>query len=230
MAKRLTDSEKWEDPWFLDLKDEYKLMWVYLLDKCDHAGIWKVNTRLAHFCFGHTLDWEGFLKACGDRVQVFAEGTKWFIPKFLVFQYGAIGSGNSMYKTVLPILEKEGLRTQGLPGENPVMETRMVMVMVKEKEKEKKAVFLEIWSQYPNKSGKTKAEERFMRSVKTDGDLQAIREALKRYLQHLQVNTWKQPQDGKTWFNSWRDWVDFQEGGKTASDQKYDALMERLSK
>lgn len=71
--------------------------------------------------------------------------------------------------------------------------------------------FNEIWKQYPNKAGKTKAFEKFAGSVKTEDDLRVIREALKRYLKHLQVNTWKQAQDGKTWFNSWRDWADFED-------------------
>ena len=205
MAKRLTDSEKWEDPWFLDLNDTHKLMWLYLLDKCDHAGIWKVNKRLAEFCFGHDLDWQRFIEVCKDRIQVLPGGEKWHIPKFLTFQYGPLDKPNSMFKSVFPLLEKEGLRTEGLPPVNGVM------VMDKKWNKEKETVFLELWKQYPNKSGKTKAEERFSRSVKAVGDLEAIREAFKRYIKHLQANTWKKPQDGKTWFNSWRDWVEYEE-------------------
>ena len=80
--------------------------------------------------------------------------------------------------------------------------------------------FQEIWNQYPNKAGKTKAYERFCFSVKTEGDLAGIREAISRYRQHLQVNTWKQAQDGKTWFNSWRDWVEYVEPERRENAEK----------
>lgn len=206
MAKRLTDSEKWEDPWFLELSSEHKLTWIYILDKCDYAGIWKVNKRLIDFCFGHVADIEGFLKACGDKIQVLKNGDKWFIRKFLDFQYGALDERNLMSKRVFPLLEKEGLRKGDLSPLNGVKDVD------KYKNKEREALFLGLWIKYPNKAGKTKAQERFERSVKTQDDLEAIHKALTVYLKHLEVNTWKKPQDGKTWFNTWRDWVDFKEG------------------
>jgi hypothetical protein len=39
MAKRLTDSNKWNDSWFTNLPMDIKLVWIYLLDACDHAGV-----------------------------------------------------------------------------------------------------------------------------------------------------------------------------------------------
>jgi len=41
MPKRLTATEKWNDPWFCGLNIEDKLFWIYLCDNCDHAGIYK---------------------------------------------------------------------------------------------------------------------------------------------------------------------------------------------
>lgn len=43
MAKRMTVTEKWDDPWFVALSPQAKLIFEYLRDKCDHIGIWKVN-------------------------------------------------------------------------------------------------------------------------------------------------------------------------------------------
>lgn len=77
--------------------------------------------------------------------------------------------------------------------------------------------FEELWGNYPNKAGKSKALKSFSTSVKTDGDLVAIREALSRYRKHLQVNTWKHPQNGATWFNGWKDWVNFEEVSPNAN-------------
>ena len=57
MAKRFTDSEKWKDAWFMDLPSKYKLFWLYLLDECNHAGIWKVNFKISTFYIGEHLEY-----------------------------------------------------------------------------------------------------------------------------------------------------------------------------
>ena len=94
----------------------------------------------------------------------------------------------------------------------PEVEVEVEVEVEREKEqKDFNLAFEQIWKKYPNKAGKSKAYEKFCRSVKTSSDLKAIHDALNRYLQHLKANTWKQPQDGKTWFNNWRDWIYFQE-------------------
>lgn len=214
MAKRLTDVNKWDDPWFVDLKHEYRFLWLYILDKCNHAGIWKVNKRMAEFVIGAEVDFEGFLKASKNRVKVYQDGEKWFIRKFLDFQYGQLLETNRVHVSVLSELKKEGLYKDYI---SPFQGDKDKDINKdKEKEKDKDSfnslkAFEEIWKQYPNKAGKTKAQEKFCKSVKTEEDLEAIRKALGAYLKHLQVNTWKQAQDGKTWFNSWRDWVDFKD-------------------
>ena len=41
MAKRFTDTEIWEQDWFIDLPNKYKLLWNYIKDKCDNVGIWR---------------------------------------------------------------------------------------------------------------------------------------------------------------------------------------------
>lgn len=90
MAKRLTDSEKWNDPWFHKLPPELKLFWIYLVDNCDHAGLWKANPDLAEFQTGVTIVWgEGAGRVPKElEERVVPKGDYWFIPKFLKFQYG----------------------------------------------------------------------------------------------------------------------------------------------
>ena len=108
MAKRLSNSEKWEDEWFCNLKERDRLFWIFLLDKCDHAGLWRVNRILVEFYFpGYKLD----SKVFGDRVLVTKKGN-WFIMKFIEFQYGHSQekrNRNKAFASVWPILEKEGL-------------------------------------------------------------------------------------------------------------------------
>ena len=89
MAKRFTDSEKWEDPFFAELSNDMKLVWIYLLDKCDHAGFYKVNFKLLNFHLNTSLKTEDILLVFNGRIKVLAD-EKWFIPKFLYFQYGEV--------------------------------------------------------------------------------------------------------------------------------------------
>ena len=71
--------------------------------------------------------------------------------------------------------------------------------------------FEEIWLKYPNKDGKKYALKHFKASVKNVHDLGKINLALKNYLNHLKVETWKRPKNGSTWFNNWIDWYDWVE-------------------
>jgi hypothetical protein len=86
MPKRFTDTEKWKDPWFCALSEKDRYFWMYLLDNCDHAGIWQVNPMLVNFYFpGYSLDPGVF----GDRIQVL-NSEKWWLKKFVSFQYGEV--------------------------------------------------------------------------------------------------------------------------------------------
>jgi hypothetical protein len=67
--------------------------------------------------------------------------------------------------------------------------------------------FERLWKDYRNKVGKSSALVRFLSTVKTKDDLQNIVTALAHYNKHLEVNSWKSAQDGKTWFGHWKDWV-----------------------
>lgn len=120
MAKRFTDSEKWRDPWFTELAPEMKLLWLYLLDNCDHAGIWKVNRKLAEFEMGVHPPWGEGPQSVPPPLagRVFQRGDYWFIPKFLLFQYGrALNRGDAAKSSLDRVLQlgfNEIIKT--LPG------------------------------------------------------------------------------------------------------------------
>lgn len=86
MAKRFTDTEKWKDAWFMDLPSKYKLFWIYLLDECDNAGIWKVNFRVASFYIGEHLEVSEVKRILKDRIFFISE-EYWYITKFIKYQY-----------------------------------------------------------------------------------------------------------------------------------------------
>ena len=94
---------------------------------------------------------------------------------------------------------------------------------VKESKVKNKEIYKErfeiIYKEYPNRDSLKKAKEHFIASVKTDKDWQDINTALVKYKKHLTVETWLKPKSASTWFNNWRDWVDYIEPQKQQEPQ-----------
>jgi hypothetical protein len=135
MAKRLSDTDKWKKPFFKSLPTEYKLFWLYLLDDCDHAGVWHVDIEVAELRLGTKLSLQKAQGYFSKNIVVLDGGTKWFIPDFISFQYGAFNEDNKMFKSILPVLNKYDL----IPLLSPiygvkVKEKEMVQVTVKDTE------------------------------------------------------------------------------------------------
>jgi hypothetical protein len=86
VSKRLTNCQKWADPWFMELPPEMKLLWLYLCDSCDNSGVWIVNKKLVEILFGCFVDWSLAVNVLEGRVEVLAGGKKWWIQKFVNFQ------------------------------------------------------------------------------------------------------------------------------------------------
>ena len=109
MSKRYTDTSLYDREWFQELPIKYKCFWEYICKKCDHAGIWDANVRLASFCIGENLSREDILKTFNGKI-VQIEEDKWWIPKFVKFQYGMVlNHDNRVHKSVIKILEKYNL-------------------------------------------------------------------------------------------------------------------------
>jgi hypothetical protein len=104
MAKRFTDTNKWNDEWYLDLPNDYKIVWQYLLDTCDHAGIYKRNIKQLNFSCGTNLTEEDLLKVFQKRLTVVADD-KWIINKFCSFQYGENFLNNKPNKAIMSAIE-----------------------------------------------------------------------------------------------------------------------------
>jgi len=109
MAKRFTASDKWRDKWFRTLTPELKLMWIYICDECNHAGIWEVDIELANFVVGINITEKEILESFNGRILEYKKD-KWFIPKFIEFQYGnVLSQKNPALRSVIKELEKNNL-------------------------------------------------------------------------------------------------------------------------
>lgn len=111
--KRFTATEKWEDPWFRKLSPEHKCFWEFLCDRCDAAGVWKVDLETAEHFIGSKLDEGALLKSFGDRIQVLENG-RWWIKKFIEFQYGSLSKECKPHIPVIRLLERHGINFETL--------------------------------------------------------------------------------------------------------------------
>jgi hypothetical protein len=107
MAKRLTDTGKWKDDWYLSLSNDYKIIWQWLLDNCDHAGVCKRSLKLMNLMCSTDVSEEEMIQKMEGRVLVV--DNVWFIPKFLKFQYPTLQSQKPVIVSVVNELVKRNL-------------------------------------------------------------------------------------------------------------------------
>lgn len=111
MSKRFTDTEKWKIAWFRKLSPKMKCAWSFIVDNCDHAGVWHEDIIMMSNYIGEEIDHLELEKAFKGKIQKFDED-KYFIKDFIDFQYGELNPGNRVHKSVIRKLEKEGLYEQ----------------------------------------------------------------------------------------------------------------------
>jgi len=142
MSKRFTDSDKWKKKWFRCLSNDHKVFWIYVLDQCDHAGIWEVDFEAAEFfCSG--IDESEIRQVFNKQYQEIDNGKRWYIKDFVEFQYGTLSENNRAHLSVINILKKYKLienkdlvsPLQGAKDKDKDKD----LVKVKEKEKDNKA-------------------------------------------------------------------------------------------
>lgn len=115
MGKRLTLTEKWDDPWFMALPMPHKILWVYICDRCDNAGVWQINEMLLRVHVGE-VSLADALVAFAGRVRPIADGRKWYLTKFLGFQYpGGLNPKTPPHRQVIQLLSAHGLETEMAP-------------------------------------------------------------------------------------------------------------------
>jgi hypothetical protein len=137
--KRFASTEKWDSPWFRNLKPKYKTFLQFLWDKCDSAGVWIVDFSTAQHYVQDDLDSSDCLEKFGRHVIDLGSG-KWLIPGFVDFQYGKLSPNCTPHKRIIECLSRHGLvigpdGNTTLPG--TLVDTLPSRVKEKDKEKEK---------------------------------------------------------------------------------------------
>jgi len=130
--KRFTETLKWDDGWFRRLSPAAKLLWQWLCDKCDSAGVIEPDLELASFQIGMPIT-ENEIGEFGDRA-VRINGGKIHLPKFIEFQYGTPSRDCKAHRPIFLSLEKhfpQASQQRVSKGYSNPLDT------VQEKEKEK---------------------------------------------------------------------------------------------
>ena len=224
MSKRFTDTEKWDDVWFQELPSKYQKLWIYICDKCDCAGIWKVNKTLAEFQLKETLSLDNDLKVFNDgkeRIKKLAE-SKWFITGFIRFQVTTLrkldsaGKINRVHAPIYASLEVNGLDYSFYELEENRGSTEALQSLLarqdkdkdkdKDKEKESSSVFEDFWKLYPSRNGKKLLKkDAFKQFAKLDeATYPDILQAVRNYVKSGQM-----PRDAVRFFKDdyWREWI-----------------------
>lgn len=146
MAKRLTDTEKWNDDWYLSLNNDYRIIWQWLLDNCSHAGFCKRSMTLLNLMCRLSISEEQMITEMSGRVVV--HGSDWFIPKFIKFQYTTLHSQKPVILSVVrELFQKKAINLipESFGKEYLIKEESFQnhCQMIKDKDKDKDSILTE---------------------------------------------------------------------------------------
>tara|TARA_R100000700_G_scaffold20180_1_gene26954 strand:+ start:261 stop:1067 length:807 start_codon:yes stop_codon:yes gene_type:complete len=164
MAKRFIETDLWKKKWFRKLPTNVKLFYFYILTNCDHAGMYDVDLELAEFQIGMDIDKDNILKHIGDHIEIIKDD-KWFLRKFVDFQYGILKDTNNAHKSVIKILNRYGINL----GADEVLTSSSQADQEQEQEQEQKQVKVN------NKKKESKVELHEILDKRTDDNRLAIR-------------------------------------------------------
>lgn len=112
MSKRFIDTGLFDDSWFMDLSKDAKILWMYMITKCNHAGLIQFNPKLCALQTG-IKDYQITLQEIGARVVKVKEHF-YFIPKYIIFQYPGFPNSNvKQQQSAVNELERHGLYKDG---------------------------------------------------------------------------------------------------------------------
>lgn len=107
--KRFSETDKWKDEWFSSLAPVEKLVFLFLIDSCDNAGFFELNTRLNSYLIGISeVEYLGAIKGL-NRGLLGAKNEKvYWIKKFLFHQKNLpLNPENNAHKQIISIIQEK---------------------------------------------------------------------------------------------------------------------------
>lgn len=109
-------STRWQEPWFMALPSELKLLWVYVCDTADAAAVWIVNKGLAEYQIGARMDWGLAIESFKGQILVLSAGEKWYLKEVLSSQHPAGLGACKFHTSIKRLLITHKVDQQAWPG------------------------------------------------------------------------------------------------------------------
>ena len=108
MSTRFSETAKWEDLWFRDLPGVHKLVFLYLVDKCNNAGFWEID--IAGMVFQTKLEQRHIEGAMKGLARGFIEKDGWiWIRNFLKHQRNLpLRPENPAHRHIIHLIKEKG--------------------------------------------------------------------------------------------------------------------------
>ena len=111
MAKRFIDTEIFNDDWFMELSKDAKLFYIFYITNCDHAGILKLNFKIAQIQTGIDSI-ETVLKELSNCLLTLKHNV-YLMPSFIKYQYPNFPRSNvKQQDSALKILLSYGINEE----------------------------------------------------------------------------------------------------------------------
>lgn len=114
MGSRLSDTDKWKNPWFRSLPGKYKLLFIYMIDECDNAGVMHLDIDLIAFVLKEEIKIEE-IKHYFEKQIVFVAPDKIVIKNYIAHQKNK--NNTTMQKNIAKLIEKHCLADRFSRGE-----------------------------------------------------------------------------------------------------------------
>lgn len=202
MSYRFTNSDKWTDSWFSDLSPHAKLLFIFLYENCDNAGLYEVNRKFMLFLLGFTDDeLKDAIKELGKSYIKSNDGTKIWLKNFLKHQkLYPLNWKNNAHKQIINIL------LENLADENKFKGCKELESIIPELPKEKaETIAVKKVEEKPKRKRRTtkfvKPTEEEIFNVMQEKDFPPAKTEAKRFWNWFESNGWKV---GKNPMKSWK--------------------------
>ena len=103
MPKILTECNKWGDNWFMKLSPQAKLIWIYVCENCDKAGVYEKNEALLKMQIGFSdkVNLDVFFSELDERVIWWQDKSRIWIKNYIKHQYGKLSEKSHPHRKVI---------------------------------------------------------------------------------------------------------------------------------
>jgi hypothetical protein len=240
---------KWDQPWFRQLNPKLKCVWMYLVDRCDFAGIWHIDMDAISFYIGQKVTLDEILE--NFDVLNLNDGTL-FIRKFFKFQYQHTKDSFIAKKRALERLTRLGLvdskgdplpslgvdypyTTPSVGGQSPdclsisISSSSSISSSISIS-KSPHFDFETLYKAYPLKIGKKRGLAACKTHVKTTKDYDRLKLAIEKYTKHVSDSKIEKQyiKHFDSFMSAWEDWIEEDAGHTLPPKNPTLSLRERL--